>query len=240
MIKKDKICVYDAKDKIEHVLHKGNIMNYKKFIIPILCLLPCDMVLAADENHTTTKKHTISIGGSLELRKAVNHTTVGNNFQIAIQPVDRHRLKLRHSFFSNDQGAASDSGTSFGLGDFFACLFGSCNEEDNSVNTGGNQFHEYREDAALYQYQISSNKTGANSTVETWAGLGVSSIERTTLLYQINNGQNTDFVGRSKTTGVAWEINFVNRHPIWYWETALLGSTAHDNYGMSIGVGVGF
>lgn len=216
-------------------------MNNKYFLVLFFALLPINDVLAEDK---PVQHSWISFDANLELKKAGSHGMLGTRTALAIQPLESHRIKLHRAYFSNDRGAASDTsdGSSFGLGDFFACLFGSCPDEDYSstTTTGGNTFYEYEESAILYQYRLSQQKTGANSYGEVWIGAGGSSTERTTKRYQLNNGDNTDVLAVTKDKGIAWEIDFVNRHKVWFWEASLLGSTSSESFGASLGLGLGF
>jgi hypothetical protein len=211
-------------------------MKNNKFALLLLLISPMSDVLASDES----SHHLINVGVNLELKKAGSHGMLGTRTEIAIQPFDRHRLKLHSALFSNDQGASTSGGSSFGLGDFFACLFGSCPDEDYSTNSGGNYFYDYEERAVIYQYQLHSKKLGANSSSEVWAGLGASSTERTVNQYQINNGDNYDVISRAKDKGVAWGVDYMHRYKVWYWQASLSGSTSSESYGGSLGVGLGF
>lgn len=198
-------------------------------------------VSSSNKKAEPSTRNLISIDGNLELKKAGSHGMLGTRVAVAIQPVERHRLKLYTAYFNNDRGAASDSNdTSFGLSDFFACLFGSCPDEDYSNHTGGNYFYEYVEKAAVYQYQLSRTKTGDHSYGEVWVGAGPSQTERTSKRYQLNNGDNYDIIDKTKDSGVAWAMDFVSRHDHWYWQASLSGSTSSESFGGALGVGVGF
>lgn len=193
----------------------------------------------------------VNVGVNLDVKKAGSHGVIGTRTNIAIQPLDKHRIKFDRAYFGNDNGASSsgtDDGTSFGSGDFFDCLFklfglfGSCSEDGgNSVtSTGGNYFYEYEESNLIYQYQLSKHKTSETTFGEVWGGLGISHVEVTKNQYQINNGENFDFVSSKKEKGIALELDYVSRHKNWYWEASLFGSTASESYGTSLGVGLGF
>lgn len=196
---------------------------------------------AAGELADPAIHHWLSMDANLNLKRAGSHGTWGTDVSLAIQPVARHRLKLSGAYFGNDHGAATDySDSSFGIGDFFSCLFGSCPDEDYNNHTGGNYFYEYKEQSIIYQYQLSRTIIGGGSYGEVWLGAGPGRTERTVNRYQVDNGQNYDFINKTKDTGVAWAIDFINRHNHWYWQASLSGSTSSGSFGGALGLGVGF
>ena len=70
------------------------------------------------------KHNMINFGINLDLKKAGSHGMLGTRANFTIQPLDKHRVKFDKAYFSNDTGASSSNdGTSFGLQDFFDCLF---------------------------------------------------------------------------------------------------------------------
>lgn len=215
---------------------------------------PADLPPAAGEppepvlmQPASLDRHLVALDAGLGAGRVEGVGVAGTLVGLSLQPLERHRLRLRQAVFSNDHGPAGDNadGASFGLGDFFACLFGACPDEDYAGGpTGGNRYDDYRETAVLYQYRAAHKTLSPGRRGEVWMGLGPVRVRRETWRYQVNNGEVADFVAATDSHGVGYEVDLVMRGRHWFLQGVLYGASAGASEGLglnaALGVGLGF